>query len=366
MLTTEMVFARGLLREFFKEMGYRTMNKVAPDLVSVAFELEAAESYMKGHNLGPEDGREEVAMSALRVLHSHKVSLLDYLRRNGHVAMADYLESLFALYLAPSGEAERPAIAQEIFHHWNDHHWAGSAQLQSGIYQIFRRFKPRNPNGPERDNIAKPDADDILIVELLYLDAARMECFIVTSEGNIFWGTAHLNDDATLAIIMQRSSRRSEANLRHRFLALHARHEEGDTPSIYSGVYMKAGDKTKRPLAGEAIFRLIEREAHDALYTRMEEIFHEPYSYHIAREDSLILPYIASYDGVAAQARVGDLPFIEQLTQPDSTGIVLFREPIRTTDAEALVRLNGSGAGQFDVYRREPVDPAAGTQSQGT
>jgi hypothetical protein len=361
MLAVESIFVRELLREFFEELGYDRMNDIALVLEGMGVKHDHAEKFMKGFSFrSSKETKDEVAIKGLKLLYEKRNIIVGHLQRNEHLSTATYLESLFGSYLTPRGDAARPRITSEISDRWNAHQRAGDGFVRTGVYQLYRRFKPRSPLAPEREVSKSIDPDDILVIELMYFDSVAMEALLVTSEGNVYWGTAHLNEDRTLAMIFQRPIEGISTELKHRFYAVHARHRDHGSRNLYSGLYLKAGDITKRPLAGETIVKLLERNEHEPVYGRLEDLLKLSYRFLNVSGDPTLMAYIAGYDGDGrVDARTRDVPYIDALCKPGEAKIVLLREPIRATDSEALERLEAGRTLELRPYRRDNSESLA-------
>jgi hypothetical protein len=91
-----------------------------------------------------------------------------------------------------SASADIPrGMAHLIFEDWARTTRKGTGSILSGLYQIFRRYKPpfrnQNPNGHDWSD----PKNQVMICELVHVDAENMEATLITSEYNIYLGTLH-------------------------------------------------------------------------------------------------------------------------------------------------------------------------------
>jgi hypothetical protein len=62
----------------------------------------------------------------------------------------------------------------------------GNRWIVTGIYQIYRRYKPTAAQ--RLMDFYQDDNNHPVICELAYVDSTTMECMIITTERNLYWG----------------------------------------------------------------------------------------------------------------------------------------------------------------------------------
>ena len=151
-----------------------------------------------------------------------------YTSRNGR--MSTYIDQLLAEYKSidhgtfqsADKEEEQGAgqrYADIIFNNWKASFLRGNGALQTGIYQMFRRYKPESElSSIEVSNDQTNVINHAVICELIYVDSDAMECLMITSGGNIYYGTMYINHEKILYGILQR--RNHSGGINQRFISL--------------------------------------------------------------------------------------------------------------------------------------------------
>jgi len=245
-----------------------------------------------------------------------------------------------------AGETGR-GYSTVIFRNWRDTFRRGNAVLHTGIYQMYRRYKPTQASG--RSVTINPyDQEDPLshavICEMIYVDSDAMECVMVTSELNVYHGTMFINHEDILYGILQRRARGNGIN--QRFIAMRL---EGRRLPMYSGLCIKTGDTTRRPIACECLYVNVPQPNHSDVYTAFNDLLNEKWTGGVVptvREDSIIADYIASNPPMTPYERtdpawsrvksVGDFNQLKELVTSSGDNVPYFREPLRTLSLETL------------------------------
>jgi len=258
-------------------------------------------------------------------------------------------------------EGEGRGFAGKIFERWKQPLKRDGKVLSSGIYQMFRRYKP-----PYEDDGAPEEAicywhnpiNHAVICELMYVDAVKMECIFVTNEGRVYIGTLYINNEDTLFFILQRRS--ATTGLQHRFI-VQKLHEK--KLRMFSGICVKVGDTTERPVASEVIFTKVRATEHELLYKEMTNIIDGEIRESKLPDDSEIYRYLTdappsmNFDSANPKPSwsrvrfVRNFPALETLVKSGSHHSLL-REPSRTLDSSKIIELSSQGV-RIPVFMQE-------------
>lgn len=300
--------------------------------------------------------RSKIAKVALPILQSKKNEIISIYRSISKETAA-YLAHL----LAPE-----PRAIDVIFQNWVRvaEPVTASAPFKTSLYQIFRRYKPVRGETDSADGGVRHlpgDLEHNLICELIYVDAERMECIVVTSELNVYFGSLSLNLEGQIYGILQRIDR-VNGGVHQRLIVSHLENREYP---IYSGLCVKTGDTTHRPVASECFYLKVGK-GHDALNQFMVDLYNnvkaDPAKYLQYRlpRDSIAADYVTDnppidrYDKKDSRwARVKfvrEFPVLAKRAVPDSKGVTVFREPSRSVDLQELVAMSTAEPG-LTVFR---------------
>ncbi len=227
-------------------------------------------------------------------------------------------------------------------------------RLKTGVYQYFRRYKPL----PDEIDLNQDEPNHIVIAELIYVNAETKECLVVTSARNIYYGTMFLNHKNILHCLLQRPDKyTTDTNIRIYSLKLHGR-----SLAFYSGICLKTGDTTLRPISSECIFVPLAPEKHKSVIGRMEEIFAAqksqiekkggqiPQSAASTRldEDDIVCDYFSDtppdvkidIESLAWERvrRAKEIPFLFELSKKRRNSTALLREPSRALRRSTIVK----------------------------
>jgi hypothetical protein len=372
--------ARGALLECFrdvrKDLGYGTATEAADAIVAVnaAIKREVARKVVYHHSVksGPQG---VVAAAILEILKKNREMILS---RYSAASTKAYLENLFSGREATVSPSPMPVPRVEttvaplpipvpptdstagIFKNWVSRSQLRPDLLGSGLYQIFRRYKPINDterNNLKRNSAKRNDAkpgpkagydwtnslNHAVVCELALFEMEARKCYLVTSEGRKYTGTLHLNHEEILFALLQRHIEFQDG-VNHRFLAmkLPQRHNE-----FASGVLVKVGDTMRRPLASEIILHKVPPSYTKLLEAFKTEVVQSP-GPEALPDNSEILNYVTAHppgpdpfsSGEWGRVKfVRDFPALTKLVKPQSSGIVYLREPSRSLGIQDLYRL---------------------------
>lgn len=247
--------------------------------------------------------------------------------------------------LIPKESASRRPYVETIFANWRQPNRGSAYMLPAGIYQILRRYKPEPPPSgsvPQDTQGASDFGEHAVICELIDVDLKNKECLVITSERYVYIGSLFLNFEGILFGILQRTLPGS-TNINQRLISIKL---ELHKLPWYSGLCIKAGDTTHRPLAAECIFIPIPAD-HAKLYEEVEQVRRTIGDSYRVPEGSEISQYLTdtpSYQEIDNQQsrvrRIKDLSAIRALALENVQGITFFREPLRTLDGGTILSLS--------------------------
>ncbi len=346
----EQIFLREAARLCHKEMGYKKLIDLVPELARRSrLDEEVCRKYV--HYQSVSDKIEQLSSTMMEMMQEHRTSVLAAVSAKGEPAAASYLASIFDRH-APMAPSRAP-IAENIFHQWRNTYAKGNRTLITGVYQVFRRYKLS-----DHTNISET-IDDVIITELFYVDSTTLEAVLVTSEGNLYWGSLHINHRTTLYGLMQRPHDLSDANrpVSQRFYAVNIKTSDvGRQLALYSGLYIKTGDVTELPVGGDCLFLHVPRHGNELLYDRMRGLMDHDFVERCVDDDRLIMDYIASFnehDPEARPIRIEDIPFLAKLVE-GPRGNEIFRSPSRAWRTLAIT--NVARRTPLKVFRRAGTD----------
>jgi len=304
-----------------------------------------------------------IASAALEILREHYSIILEHYDRSNKTVAA-HLSQIFIKYkvveeLEPHGVVEDPrtkssagpgaGYAEIIFSNWLDTFRKGDGVLETGVYQMFRRYKatPDSAGGAGRSSRASRDlSNQAIICELIYVDSDAMECVMVTSERNLYFGTIFINHEDILYGLLQRRTRDSGVNQRVITVRL-----GGSRLPMYSGLCLKTGDTTRRPLAAACLYVRCSQSDHPEMYAEFEAIRRTPWT---GKKVSNVAKDSAIYDYITLNPRLSladpewnrvkkadAFPQLASLMHPNKAGVTYLQDSLRTMSFEDLVRIGG-------------------------
>lgn len=185
----EQAFLREAVRLCHKEMGYRKLLDVVRELAYRSkIDEEICRKYVYFQSVSGNMDKLSATMSEM--MQEQRMRVLAAVSVNGEPTAASYLAGIFDRY-SPSAPYRAP-IVENAFHQWRNTYINGNRALITGVYQVFRRYKLS-----EQTNLADAH-DDVIVTELFYVDSKALEAVLVTSEGNLYWGSLHINQRSTV------------------------------------------------------------------------------------------------------------------------------------------------------------------------
>ena len=350
------------LRLVRRALGFRTSEALAKELADSLSEEEAARDCILRRSIS-EDSRAKFSEAALSIIadrDNYEKIKAYYVKANSRVCnyLADIIFNCRDIDIAdrqpiPPRDRVRKRYIDVIAQKWDISPRQGRKLLQTGLYQMYRRYKPPGDDTDATSGENKPDPmGHAIVAELIYVDWDSMECVGVTSEGNIYHGALSINHENILFGVLQRSTH--QGGLNWRFIALHLEHRR---LPMYSGLCIKVGDTTRRPLASDCLYVPIPLTDHGDLYTAFGSVAEKAWSGEAVQpieSENVISQYLTGhppltpYDaGDPAWRRVKflrDFPEITELIIPNNGDTILFQEPSRTLSFDTLRRLSSRKA----------------------
>jgi hypothetical protein len=350
-----------------KEMGLATAKDMASRLVSGpsggGFSLQSALNCVNGKSVDREI-QQKVAEAAVHILAENQKAIMAYYKEHSEDTKT-FLANILSKYRqsdaikgqAPKGTIGSVEIAQSrteyidvIFENWKATFQKGAEFLKPGIYQLFRLYKSTNPverNRPDGSDNQSDATRQPVICEVIYVDSHKMECIMVTSEKNIYFGTMFINHENILYGLLQRRTVRKRG-INQRFIALKLSPRK---LPMYSGLSIKTGDTTRRPVASDCLYVEVPQLDHAELYAAFDTIRHRDWTGELVEpisERSIICQYLTDnppglHDKSDAGWRrvklVSDFPALSELVVPNKSGAVYVRESLRTISSRELREL---------------------------
>jgi hypothetical protein len=287
--------------------------------------------------------RERIAAAALRALRPHFDNPPSDVQFS-----SDTLDYLRTISSKESGKETPLSAASFILSNSKATKLPAKRPFRSGIYQIFRRYKPPLDQTLSREESAYwlDETNHSVVCELLYIDGARLECLLITSEGNCYLGSLLVTHEKIMFGQLQRRVGQ-EGEVNQRFLALSL---ERTILSFYSGLIIKVGDTLHRPLASECFFVPLTKEDNAALYSKIGEVRKAASSAANWKNDEIIADYITDsppnnipYNKNDPRWKrvkfVRDFPWLIEAVTGKKNNRVLFREPSRTLSVDSIVSI---------------------------
>lgn len=388
----ELAAIRAVFRHFYRRWRFATLKEAAERLVEISpssVNEEQVESWLEGHTIA----RTElplIADAALTIIAEHKDEVVEQFG-NAHSAnyIADILSRHRNIPVTPkpllSTKSGAETYASIIFKNWGESVHSGPTNIVPGLYQIFRLYKPTRElslakEAPGLDNeqhsadgksspigsYGGPDLHDhVVICELVYVDSKNLECVLITAERHKYIGTLYINHEDILFGLLQRKTG-SRLGVNQRFICMKLVRAK---LTYYSGLMIKIGDTTSRPLASECLsVRIPHLPEHADLYNEIERLRAAATDGERVPKNSVIAEYItpnppvSPYDPAAPAPEwegvkfVRDFPALLNLTKMHGSGtnkFRLLREPSRTLDQNVLTILGRQKEMALSPYRRK-------------
>jgi hypothetical protein len=276
--------------------------------------------------------KQRIARAALPVLLEHRQALLDgYSDARTRAIVAALLTDEVD---RPQEEAATPSTS--IFENWltKSH---PTQRIDTAIYQLFRRYKPIRSGDPSEDLEWTDDNNHFVICELIFIDIIKRHCWLLTAEGEKYFGSIHVGESDTLFALCQRPVEEKRDAFNHRFLALDLAPQ---VKHLFSGVMVKIGDTIRKPLAAECLMHKIPT-SHSELYEAFQMEVVKSQEASPLPSDSLLLNYTTCpppttrFDEQDPQwkrvRRVRDFKILSDLAKrKNELGKAYLREPSRS------------------------------------
>jgi hypothetical protein len=333
----EQVFLREVVRLHHKVLGFAKLTELKAFLKARGVDEDGAKGYIYNHSIAEKLTR--ISDIVFEVVFGKREAIIQALADSGNPGAATYLRTILDRVAPSGGEAgvARVPLSRTIAAHWLNSQGRGNRVLRTGVYQVFRRYKPA-----QLANGGGGVPDDVIVVELFYADSETLETVLVTSEANLYWGSLHINHRSTLYGLMQRPHELAATNqpVSVRFYAVNIKHYAGRLRPPYSGLYIKTGDISELPLSGDCIFVQVPLADNQALHERMKGFLAEPFADRNVSDDDVVMDYVAGFDEAGeserAPLRIADFPFIRSLLEEAPDRDPLFRPPTRALSSQAV------------------------------
>ncbi|MEO8373994.1 MAG: hypothetical protein ABI471_02125 [Sphingomonas bacterium] len=351
----EQVFLREVVHMCCVTLGFKKLTELQAELQKRHIDPDDAKAYVYSGAIASK--LPTITEVVLPLVVAKRDELIQALVDANEIGASIYLRSILDRHQPQEiPKEERKPIAATLAGKWLHSHARGNGAFKTGVYQLFRRYKPH-----KRPNEEGLPPDDVIVTELFFADSETLETVLVTSEGTLYWGSLHINHRSILYGLMQRPHHYSNDNqpVSIRFYAVNIKQFGGKQRPPYSGLYIKTGDRSELPLSGDCIFVHIPETHHGALHERMRSYLHEPFAERDVSADKVVMDYISGFDEDASDAaqtalRISDLPFIDNLLNDTPDRDPLFRPPTRAL-ASNIIHERASGT-PLPIFRRSAAD----------
>lgn len=301
--------------------------------------------------------RLQVARAALPILLDNRQILLDHYR-NART------RAIVAAMLSDEGTSRPDKVRNShdaIFDNWlrKSH---PSERIGTGLYQLFRRYKPIRSGNADDDSEWKDDDNHFVICELIYIDIGSLRCSLLTAEGERYSGSVYVSEGNTLYALFQRPVRGKPDAFNHRFLALDL---APNVKHLFSGLMVKIGDTIGKPLAAECLLHHVPTSFRELYDTFLTEIVGSNETEPLAQTSTLFQymtspPPTTSFDEEDPQwkrvRRIRDFRILSDLAKRKSEfGKAYLREPSRSLDVGEAIGLAKQRWEVFDQRKHVPV-----------
>jgi hypothetical protein len=295
----EQAVVRECLRNTFKILGYDSLSTDMAEALHAQdqrVDLPSARKYLLNQNIA-ENVKDRASLAALAILKPRMSEIKRYYAQHDLQTSLEVIQYVInindrdltiAQDNSNSKDADTRPNLRHIIENWKRPIARGEDVLRSGIYQIFRRYKPTVEQKrfmPQYEH----DENHAIICELVYVDSTKMECSLVTAERNVYWGYLYINHQSILYVLAQRPSDENDYGVHQRSYTIKL---ESGWPTVYGGLCMKSGDTTKMPLSSECIFLAVPKGGHSALYDEFDRLRSSEWQRLRVSESSIILDYI--------------------------------------------------------------------------
>ena len=179
-------------------------------------------------------------------------------------------EPLVGHHLRPNVELKDSVIANAVFSAWRDQPRATERLLSPGVYQIFRRYKDTLEHHINDTRKSRDPQEAPVICELAIIDTAAATSVMVTADFNLYSGTFTTSYNGIFSCLLHRLGK-SGSHFRYLTLKLWNRDEFKHIP-IYSGMMVKTGADSRRPVASELIILKVQHSRYPELVATMNTL----------------------------------------------------------------------------------------------
>ncbi len=289
-----------------------------------------------------EGAKPAIASAAALILSDNFDSVRFYYESTGQISSWQHVLGVLAKRnptKSDGGPNLTGIYSERIFESWKRKTISGNGLLKSGIYQFFRQYLPPFPNGsvPSDSYDWTDPLNRCVICKLVYVDSRKMECIVITSELSVYIGTMFISRENILSAILQHDT---ETGIVYRFTSMKLERNL----KFYSGLCVKNGDKTRRPLAAQCLYVMIPR-SHVDLYMEVTALASGTLPIARIGRNSVIAQYIsenppnAPYDpndpDWSRVKFVKNFPALAKMVKPEF-GSVMFPESFRTMDVKDI------------------------------
>jgi hypothetical protein len=364
----EQAFIRGCLRYLAMRKRLGSSEQVAKRLAAYdpSIDIDQAARYLYTQAIRP-PVLLKLSISALRLIGEDYEAVADFYGRENPDILG-FLEKLLPKHgisirrdrvNLTLGTPSKARNVDLILSNWKRAFSTNYFAFTSGIYQTFRRYKPTQDQmtshlDPGTYNWADPQ-NQAVICELIHFNMDEMECTLVTGDSNVYIGSMFLNYEGILFGILQRPSSTTKGGVHQRIFVTKI---EPIPLAVFSGLSIKTGDITGRPVSSELLFIKIPRELDEGLYEEFENLSSAGWSAGSVGADSQVAQYLAitppqeqEHPNWKRVRYLRDFPGLAKMAQQDPRNLTrLFREPSRTLSRELLRTLRF----RLPVFVQEP------------
>jgi hypothetical protein len=336
----EQAVIRACFQETYTLLGFDTQREAAKALQKCDDTItdEQALKYVQTHPVG---AMAQLSAAALQIIGEQAdVVTRRYNKDTKDPHTREYLEHLLHKY----GNRGRANNIDMIYANWKRPSRRGRDAFRTGIYQIYRRYKPIPSERTSEDN----RRDHYIICEIILLNADSMECLMVTCQRNVYHGSLYINTDDLLYGIVQRPNAKN-TGIHQRLFCMKL--ERRRLP-MYSALMIKTGDTVGRPISSECMFVEIPKREHHDLYAIIEEMYGKGDRGNTppVPPTSIVMDYITAPPPQTPPTNtidwervryLKDFPIFDLMASRDEWWgtPTMFREPQRTLSAEMIAAL---------------------------
>lgn len=369
----EQAVVQGCIRAVYVSVGYKDYAELAKT-IEAASGMDIAQRdalvWIYGKSVNHRKA-ESISMVALKILFENKDSVIRYYRDlQPHVSQ--FIQKLFTKYFGTERSVSECGGAKSldiIVQNWMAPPRRDHGSLRTGIYQSFRRHKPTRGQKLNTDprHDWNDDENHAIICELIYLDLGAMECRLVTGDMNVYHGSLCITHEDILYGLLQRPADNG-MDFHQRYIVSKIKRPKSE---MYSGICIKIGNVSIRPVATEFFYVPVPETKHPELYEEFRRSVLTRKWSDISQIDEATA--IGTYISVTPPRRswshpdwrrvryVRDFEMFKTICHRTKNYKALFREPLRTLSAETLGEVLEKNS--LEIFRQDrdfpPVQRAA-------